>query len=1287
MKLGTLNIRGIQNDIKRANIFSYIKRQKLDIVCFQETHLNNEDEVMNLFGDLGGDVVFSNHAHGRKQGVCTWFAPGLDIDVLDYMTDNDGRIVSTKIKLDNLILNIVNIYAPNAPSDRMKFIEALNQFVIPEDPENPDCEFIFVGDWNFIEDIELDKMGGGRFPSCLAGKLQINDLKNQFDLVDIFRKLNPNLKKFTFYSDRYNTKTRIDRIYVTPVLDSLIKTTDITPCIYSDHDLVHCSFLLDTAPRGPGTWKMNNSYLQDRPFRQQFIHFWTEWQNNKNDYEDPLLWWDLGKVKIRNICQNYGKHKKSTENYILETYQKEYDSLLVHTNDLTTVPEDIASRIDILKDKIEKIETKRNQGIMIRSKIQYREEGEKCTRYFVQLEKQRAKGKIIDSLRLNDGTITTDQKLILDEEVKFYKELYKEELTDQTAQNILLDNIDNTLTDTDRDSCEGHITLDEAETAVQAFKCDKSPGSDGLTAEFYRCFWKTIGQDFVEIANFAFDNGRLSTTQRRGIISLIFKKGDKLDLKNWRPISLLNIDYKIITKILTNRIKKVLPSIIHPDQTSSVPGRSIAQTTAFIRDLIDYVNRNNLPGAIICLDQMKAFDRVDWKFMFKTLRRFGFGPQFINWVQLCYTDITSSVKNNGFLSTFFELERGTRQGCPLSALLYVLVAEVLAINIRKETKIKGIILPDGTEHKLAQFADDNTVTLSDVQSIESLFSLIRVYESASGARVNQEKTEGLWVGSFKGKTEKPLGLKWSSGYVKALGFYFGNVDTMELNWRPKINNFNKILNCWMYRDLTMQGRVVVLNNLASAGLWYHSNTIHMPEWAYNEINRSMVDFFWKRKKHHVRREVLHRDRTEGGQNLVDIKNKIKAQRVTWISKINEQCDQKWAIMANYFIGKYRGVHFGKDILESKIFIHKQNVIDMPQIYKEFLKAWQDLIVVQDMRDINTWTYLRQNLFLNNNIVHGQRRECFLYNEYIESGIKKIYDVWEGTRFKTWEEVITILRLPNTNVNRNQYNKLINAIPNIWIEALYHPILGAPDRVKFMIKLTPGRLLSHNFRVKTLYPLLLKKDQNPLAALPKWQRLFHTQTLEPSHIFGHVYKKTLSKQFSDFQWKFCHMILPTGHYLHQMQLNPDTVCLICGKADDTLVHAFTDCPKAANTVDKVQNLFSKLTSLHIPIRLYTLCFGFSLKKCNVPDDIITLINYLLYVLKFSIWRSRQLQIEGRELPAHCYFSNIVRSRIKEEHFHAKYNELTKREQFLKIWCYNDALCTVDDDFDMISLFRI
>ena len=256
------------------------------------------------------------------------------------------------------------------------------------------------------------------------------------------------------------------------------------------------------------------------------------------------------------------------------------------------------------------------------------------------------------------------------EEERFYTNLY-------TSANVDSDNIkgylNNTtfpkiLTEEEQGKCEGLLTHNECKEAVDQLRPGKSPGCDGIPAEFYKVFWNCISTLVINSLNCCFEKGHMSPTQRRAIISLIYKKGDKLQLKNWRPISLLNTDYKIMSVVLANRLKKVISKIIHTDQTGYIKGRYIGTNIRLIDDVINLCINENKSAAILFVDFEKAFDTVEWNFIVQTLQKFNFGPSFINWITVMYNNIESSVLNLGWKSKFFRLSRGLRQGCPLSAL-------------------------------------------------------------------------------------------------------------------------------------------------------------------------------------------------------------------------------------------------------------------------------------------------------------------------------------------------------------------------------------------------------------------------------------------------------------------------------------------------------------------------------------------------------------------------------------------------------------------------------------------
>ena len=255
-------------------------------------------------------------------------------------------------------------------------------------------------------------------------------------------------------------------------------------------------------------------------------------------------------------------------------------------------------------------------------------------------------------------------------------------------------------------SLEGKITIEEAGTALKNMKHEKSLGTDGFGAEFLKCFWKQLGPFVVRALNKAFEDGELSTTQKEGIITCI-PKGDipRDNIKNWRPISLLNVIYKIGSFCIANRIKRVLPSLIDDDQTGFISNRYMGDNVRLIYDLINYLNTKNKPGLLLCLDFEKAFDSLDWRFIFRALRAFGFGKDLCRWIDTFYKNIKSKVIVNGQTTQWFTVERGCRQGDPISPYIFIFCVEILAIMIREDSDIK-VIWINKVEHKISQFADD-----------------------------------------------------------------------------------------------------------------------------------------------------------------------------------------------------------------------------------------------------------------------------------------------------------------------------------------------------------------------------------------------------------------------------------------------------------------------------------------------------------------------------------------------------------------------------------------------------
>jgi len=267
---------------------------------------------------------------------------------------------------------------------------------------------------------------------------------------------------------------------------------------------------------------------------------------------------------------------------------------------------------------------------------------------------------------------------------------------------------------------QGKLLCAERYKALLMFPNGKSPGKDGLTAEFYKGFWNLLGQQLTDSLNFSFEHGELSNSQKQAIIRLIDKKDrDRRYTKNWRPISLLNVDVKIASKALVLRLEKVLPEIIDGDQYAYVKGRTMFDAVRTIDGVMEYTKLKQLPGIMIAFDFEKAFDSLGWSFLFKALKSFNFGESFIKWVSALYSNKSSCILNNGFSTQMFEVRRGVRQGDPLSVYLCIITLELLLVKIRSDKDIKGITV-ENKEIILAVFADDLTTFLQGVNSFERL---------------------------------------------------------------------------------------------------------------------------------------------------------------------------------------------------------------------------------------------------------------------------------------------------------------------------------------------------------------------------------------------------------------------------------------------------------------------------------------------------------------------------------------------------------------------------------------
>ena len=384
--------------------------------------------------------------------------------------------------------------------------------------------------------------------------------------------------------------------------------------------------------------------------------------------------------------------------------------------------------------------------------------------------------------------------------------------------------------------------------SLKSMESNKSPGNDGLSKEFYECFWDEIKKPFLASIHKAFLNQELSTSQKQTVIKLLEKKvRDKRFIKNWRPISLLNTGMKIISKVLSTRIKNVLLFQISYNQTAYVKNRFISESGRVTSDILEIANTLALEVFLVTIDVEKAFDSVNHSFLLQIPRKFGFAIDFVSWIKTILNNQESCIINGGKSTKYFKLERGARQGDQISAHLFTLVLEIFFIFVKNNPKVKGLNI---FKHEFLYIADadDATFFLNDVKSIIELMNELNTFSNFSGLKLNKTKCVIAGIGVLNGVQVALCGMKCvnlNSETVKILGVHFSYNKTLEQdrNFSEHVARIENILKLWRMRQLTLEGRITVFKSLAI------SKVIHV--FLITKLHNNTIDLMYKIQKNFI----------------------------------------------------------------------------------------------------------------------------------------------------------------------------------------------------------------------------------------------------------------------------------------------------------------------------------------------------------------------------------------------------------------------------------------------------
>ena len=512
---------------------------------------------------------------------------------------------------------------------------------------------IFIGDFNCTLNPEIDRRGekinneqARRAISCACEEML---------LMDVWHSRNPGVARFSFHRTKpKKAASRIDYALVLQGIDSCIASCFYIPNALSDHSAFFISILFEPDQRGAGFWKFNDSFLND----VDFVNAVNDLLQTKiNEYVklNPIDKWEMIKFECANFSQNWGREKAQEKRFILAQLYEKADEIEAKVgtegNQLSGPLLEILART---KEDIQNLEYEKTRGILFRCKARWQVETERNSKYFYALEKTKYNSKTCTSI-FDGAKLIRDPKSILRVQKKFYQDLYTSEGSRFDASGITGPKI----TPMDQQEMDRDITWDEYRAALKNMPNGKTPGLDGLTVRFYKMFLCKFQNVLFECLDAGMNRHLLHDSARRGVLNVIPKANkDTRRLKNLRPITLLNVDYKIIEKCLASRLSAIMEQIIHFHQKGFLKGRRISANIRKVIDILQHYEQEGDEGILISVDFQKCFDKIEFNTVYGSLRFFGIGENFIQMVKTTYTDFRVCVQNNGNFSDYMAVTRG-----------------------------------------------------------------------------------------------------------------------------------------------------------------------------------------------------------------------------------------------------------------------------------------------------------------------------------------------------------------------------------------------------------------------------------------------------------------------------------------------------------------------------------------------------------------------------------------------------------------------------------------------------
>ncbi|CAN1159810.1 LINE-1 reverse transcriptase homolog [Linum perenne] len=427
------------------------------------------------------------------------------------------------------------------------------------------------------------------------------------------------------------------------------------------------------------------------------------------------------------------------------------------------------------------------------------------------------------------------------------------------------------------------VTLAEVRKAVFGMANEKAPGPDGYNAFFYKNSWTKIGGEVMETVRYFFEEGVMPSQVNSLILTLIPKKTNAAEMKDYRPISCCNVLYKIVSKVLANRLSAVLPDLISCTETAFVKGRRIGDGIMLAHELLkNYKKKGVSPRCAMKVDLMKAFDSVEWKFVLNTLRAMKVPDQYVGWIEACFKSTMMSINVNGSLKGYFPAKKGLRQGDPISPYLFVVSMEVLSCMFDEAIKGKRFrVHPQCKAVKVSHlsFADHLLIfTKASARAVQEVKDVLQAFHECLGLQYNPEKSS-IYVAGIQGEEEKEVvdafGFNQESLPFKYLGMPLTTGKLRRCDCKNLVDRITRKVTDWKARKLSYAGKLQLIETVVGGTLNYWMSNFLIPASIIKDVEKLCSSFLWGfevgQGRAKVAWNVVAKPRSEGGLGIKDFR--------------------------------------------------------------------------------------------------------------------------------------------------------------------------------------------------------------------------------------------------------------------------------------------------------------------------------------------------------------------------------------------------------------------------------